>query len=74
MATWHQQQADRRAFQAGSPRKLYHETEWTVVSDPPNDVRTLSTFTTKAKAEEFLAKIKAREPHSYILAPASERK
>jgi hypothetical protein len=30
MATWHQQQY---------PTKLYHETEWTVVIDPPNEYR-----------------------------------
>lgn len=62
MATWHQQQ---------TPYRLYHDTEWTVVSDPPNQVRTLSTFTTEAGARTAMAKWKAAgEEHLYILPPA----
>jgi len=43
MATWHQLQR---------PTKLYRDTEWTVVEDPPNDCRSLSTFTTEQAAND----------------------
>ena len=63
MATWHQLQA--------GPKRLYHETEWTVVEDPPNDTRTLSTFSTEPKAIEYLNRIKVLRPNvpAYILQP-----
>jgi len=67
MATWHQQQAST---------KLYHDTEWTIVEDPHNDCRSLSTFTTEQGAREYLARVKALRPNvpAYLLKPASEAK
>lgn len=58
MATWHQLQ---------NPVPLYHETLWTVVTDPPNDMCYLTRFGAQAEADAFLAKAR---PHSYILAPS----
>ena len=63
MATWHQLKA---------PCKLYHETEWTVVIDPPNDCRTLTTFTSEKSAHEYCARARALRPNvpTYVLKPA----
>lgn len=63
MATWHQNRART---------PLWHDTQWTVVSDPPNDLRTITRCDTQAQAEEYLARIKPREPHSYIIRPAKK--
>lgn len=64
MATWHQQQSKVR---------LYHSTQWTVVIDPPNEVRALMLFETKQLAEVYMRNLKANNPsayqHSYILKP-----
>ena len=65
MATWHQNQR---------PTKLYHPTQWTVVIDPPNQMRALMTFSTRDLAEVYMRNLKANNPgaaaHSYILKPA----
>lgn len=61
MATWHQQRSKAR---------LFHDTEWSVVSDPPNQGRSITTFATEAAAKKFLA-ISPR--HSYILPPAAKK-
>lgn len=65
MATWHQLQR---------PVRLFHDTEWTVVEDPPNGVRTLSTFTTERGARDYCARVTARRPNvpAYVLRPATE--
>lgn len=69
MATWHQQQADKRA-----PSPLFHKTDWTVVIDPPNDMRALMRFSTKALADVYMRNLKENNPrayqHAYILRPA----
>jgi len=57
MATWHQRQARVR---------LDHPTEWTVVNDPPNSMRSCMSFTTEDAARAFLAK---HPQHSFILPP-----
>jgi hypothetical protein len=66
MATWHQQQA--------KGIKLYHETDWTVVVDPPNQMRHLYRCDTKQLAEVYMRNLKANNPganqHAYILKPA----
>lgn len=64
MATWHQNQ---------NPVPLYHETDWTIVSDPPGDMRCLIRFSTKEAAEERLDtwKKNGSGQHCYILAPYS---
>jgi hypothetical protein len=65
MATWHQQQR---------PVRLYHATQWTVVIDPPNQMRALITFSTKALAEVYMRGLQHNNPsvakHSYILKPS----
>lgn len=48
MATWHQLRAQRR-----NPVRLDHPTEWTVVSDPPNGLRTCMSFTTEEAARAY---------------------
>ena len=65
MSTWHQDQART---------KLYHHTEWTVVSNPPHQMRTLYTFPTEACARAALARWReAGQEHLYILPPANYR-
>lgn len=65
MATWHQQQR---------PVKLYHETDWTVVIDPPNQMTHLYRASSKDLADVYLRGLKANNPgaakHAYILKPA----
>lgn len=66
MATWHQ---NRR------PVKLFHATQWTVVTDPPNGMRTLALFTDEAGAKKSIENLAKHHPtlakHSYILPPES---
>jgi len=66
MSTWHQDQA--RGV------KLFHETDWTVVIDPPNQMRALYRTATKQLAEVYMRNLKANNPgaaeHAYILKPA----
>jgi hypothetical protein len=65
MATWHQQQRTV---------KLWHETEWTVVIDPPNQLTHCYRTSSKALAEVYMRNLKANNPsayaHAYILKPA----
>lgn len=65
MATWHQERA---------PVKLYHEMEWTVVIDPPNQMRALYRTSTRELAEVYLRGLKANNPgvarFAYVLKPA----
>jgi hypothetical protein len=67
MATWHQ---NRNSV------KLYHDTDWVIVTDPPGEMRTSMVFKTEARAKEILAMWNehGRNPHSYILPPASAYK
>ena len=62
MATWHQQQR---------PVKLYHATQWTVIIDPPNQMRACMLFGSRELAEVYMRGLKAGvAEHSYILKPA----
>lgn len=45
MSTWHQRRA---------PVNLRHETEWTVVDDPPNECMSLMTFKTHEEAKAYI--------------------
>ncbi len=69
MATWHQMQR---------PVRLYHDTQWTVVIDPPNEMRACMSFTTRELAEVYMRNLAANNPrvysHSYILKPARKGK
>ena len=70
MATWHQRQAQRRAFKAGRPIVFWHETQWTVLSDPPGEMTSMMTFATEADAQRYVANCQARgERHLLILPP-----
>jgi hypothetical protein len=64
MSTWHQDQVSVR---------LYHDTDWTIVTDPPNQPRTLWREATREDAEATLARWSARyatdAKYSYILPP-----
>lgn len=64
MATWHQ---------AKNPVQLWHPKEWTVVIDPPNQMRALVRFTSKNLADVYMRNLKHNNPnaaeHSYILKP-----
>lgn len=66
MATWHQLQR---------PVRLFHDTHWTVVIDPPNQMRACMTFSTRQLADVYMRNLKANNPavypHSYILKPAN---
>lgn len=62
MATWHQ---NRR------PVRLYHATLWTVVDDPPNDMRGSMLFRTESEAQEYIRRRAALGTgrHCYVLPP-----
>ena len=62
MATWHQQQAMAR-----NPVPLWHETQWTVVEDPPGKAMTLARFETPELAQTHERNLGSK--HSYILPP-----
>jgi hypothetical protein len=69
MATWHQQQADKR----NPPRSLAHATDYTVVIDPPGQMRALYSCSTRELADVYMRGLKANNPgaakHAYILPP-----
>ena len=56
MSTWHQQQ---------NPVRLWHETKWTVVTDPPGMPMVLERFENARDADASAAVL----PHSYVLRP-----
>ena len=58
MSTWHQRQRTVR---------LYHETLWTVVIDPPEQTMCLVLCETYEKAKVLCDK----SPHSFIIRPAN---
>ena len=66
MATWHQSK---------SPVRLYHTTQWTVVIDPPNEMRALMRFDTNQLAKVYMRGLEANNPrvfrHAYILRPST---
>ncbi len=64
MATWHQQQAQRR-----NPTPLWHETKWTVVED--NGSTCISRFEASEEANGYLGNLKSRckDKGAYILPP-----
>ena len=65
MATWHQMKYAKR-----NPTPLWHETKWTVLTDPPGNQRSCMLWDTFAQAEEFLARLDAKgESYSMILPP-----
>lgn len=72
MATWHQQQAQRR-----NPTPFWHATEWTVVIDPPNQMTALMRFSTAELAKVYMRGLKANNPnvaaHAYIIKPANRK-
>jgi hypothetical protein len=67
MASWHQRKAIREGRQ---PVSLADKTDWVIVTDPPNDMRTRMSFPDKASAEASLAMWRERgDRYSYILSP-----
>ena len=85
MATWHQEQAARRAYNNGTPLRYDHPTEWTVYTSPPNRMASCIRWRTKEEAERYLANLKKlakdnpndverqlHAQHSYILPPSTK--
>jgi hypothetical protein len=66
MATWHQMQARKRpGF------KLYHETMWSVLYDPPNEMASIMLFATYREAQAYRSRFSPdRSDHTMILRPA----
>lgn len=66
MATWHQSR---------NPIRLYSDSKWVIVNDPPNLCRTLTTCQSEAEARDTLATWRRNNPeahrHCYILPPAT---
>lgn len=64
MATWHQLQRQTR---------LFHDTQWTVVEDPPHQTRTLTLCNTETEANAYRDRVKKLRPNvpAYVLRPAS---
>lgn len=71
MSTWHQDRAMRV-----NPVPLYHPTLWTVVIDPPNQMRASMLFTSRQLADVYMRNLKANNPgahrHAYILKPGRQ--
>jgi hypothetical protein len=65
MATWHQLNAPQAP--------LFHPTDWTVVIDPPNQMRALVRHATRALADVYMRNLEDNNPsafaHSYVLKP-----
>jgi len=65
MATWHQLK---------NPVQLFHATDWTVVIDPPHQMRALMRFSSAALADVYMRNLRENNPaafqHAYILKPA----
>lgn len=74
MSTWHQS--------AAPSHPLYHDTQWTVVTDPPGRSRGVMRYDTQQQADEYIANLKNRSAenpgdierrldaeHSYIIPP-----
>ena len=78
MSTWHQDQADRRAYQAGEYGHLAHATRWTLVEDPPGKCRCTSTWRSEEDAEDHRLKVEANHPykvgHCFIVPPKPKEK
>lgn len=66
MATWHQQRAI-----AHNPVPLWHETQWTVVQDPPGGSLCLSRFDTQPEAQAYLNNLSrcCNGKGAYVLPP-----
>lgn len=66
MATWHQQR---------SPIRYWHETQWTVLIDPPNQGASLYRTATETGAREYLDNLRRSNPdearHAIVIRPAS---
>lgn len=86
MATWHQQQAAKRAYEAGTPLRYDHPTSWTVRTSPPNRMASGMLWPTKEEAERYLANLKQlakdnptdierqlHAKHSFILPPRNHK-
>jgi hypothetical protein len=61
MSTWHQQQR---------PVQLWHPTQWTVVTDPPNMMMTVQRFDTSPAADDF---VKRGAKHTYLILPQGDK-
>lgn len=75
MATWHQLNAERR----DGAIDLRGEADWTVVTDPPNQCRTIMAgFASREDAQAFIDRCEGYRPgesrYCYILAPKTEGK
>ncbi len=64
MSTWHQ----RKAGAIKLPADV-----WTIVTDPPQGMRTLACFTTESQARETLYRWRCNGHgrHSYLVAPTA---
>lgn len=61
MSTWHQRQR---------PQRLWHETKWTLVIDPPNGQLTVERFDTPELANEQKQRLMdAGQGYVYVLHP-----
>jgi hypothetical protein len=67
-ATWHQSK---------SKVKLYSPDTWNVVTDPPNEGRSIMSHKTKEDAERYMSNLAKNNPyshkHSYVLPPGGIR-
>ncbi|MDE2103795.1 MAG: hypothetical protein KGL39_41540 [Patescibacteria group bacterium] len=57
MATWHQQQAARRAFKSGNTIRYDHPQYWTVFCNPLHDMAWTMAFGTEVEAREYVANL-----------------
>lgn len=73
MSTWHQDKAMRE----GRSGPLWHPTQWTIVTNPPNRMMTLTVCTSRALVEAQLEAWRRgpsdQAEYSYILSPGGVR-
>ena len=54
---------------------MWHETQWTVVSDPPNGMTTLSRFDTQEECVEYMSNLvkHGNSRNEYVLPPSNPK-
>lgn len=73
MSTWHQDNAMRRAFREGRPIRLYDETKWVILHNPPNKCLSRELFDTEATARTTLERWEKNGMEHLTLLPPSNQ-
>lgn len=79
MSTWHQDQAARRAVEAGQPLTYAHPTLWTVIDNPIGGMTSVARFKLPEEAQREADRINRsaaplRYLRAYVLPPTGQAK